>query len=154
MGAALAIEAAAAAPAQVRALILLSPAALPLSKPISASLGRFVLQLAQLQYPLAETTRSIAEVLTAPRHALRVALAVRSLDLTEELAGVRRAAIPSTVVACTTDTLVTTAHCHAVSHAIGARYHELTLNGGHMWMLTASSRLRTELTTATASLTR
>jgi homoserine acetyltransferase len=68
---------------------------------------------------------------------LRLAQAVRRLDLTREMRGLRRAGIPIEVVGCTSDSLVTPAHCRSVAELLGADYRELALGGGHMWMLTA-----------------
>jgi hypothetical protein len=49
------------------------------------------------------------------------------------------------VVRCATDTLVTTAHCRTAASLLGASYREVGGPGGHMWMVGAWSRLRTEL---------
>jgi surfactin synthase thioesterase subunit len=58
---------------------------------------------------------------------------------------VRRHGIPTTVVACSTDTLVTAAHCRQVATLLGASYRELALEGGHMWMLLDWGLLEREL---------
>jgi hypothetical protein len=44
--------------------------------------------------------------------------------------------LPTEVVACTTDALVTPAHRRTAATLLGADYRELALDGGHMWMLT------------------
>jgi pimeloyl-ACP methyl ester carboxylesterase len=150
MGGALAIHAAATAPERVAGLVLVSPAGLPLTKPIPASLGSFFLQLGAGRYPLRETMREVRRILTAPRRALQVALAVRALDLSAEMERVRRSAIPATVIGSASDTLVTRRHCLAAAKALGARYRELALPGGHMWMLGASARLESELAASVA----
>ena len=61
------------------------------------------------------------------------------------MARVREAGIPVVVVGCSTDTLVTTAHCRAVAAHLGAAYREVDGAGGHMWMLGAWPVLRSEL---------
>ena len=136
MGAALAVLTAAAEPERVARLTLVSPAGLPLRKPIAASLGRFAAQVAQGRYELSEM-RQVAGALRSPRAALRLAQAVRRLDVSRELGAVRAAGIPAEVVSCASDTLVTPAHSRAIARLLGADYHELELEGGHMWMLTA-----------------
>jgi surfactin synthase thioesterase subunit len=47
---------------------------------------------------------------------------------------VRHAGIPVTVIACSTDTLVTPAHCRRIAALCGGGLEELELDGGHMWM--------------------
>jgi surfactin synthase thioesterase subunit len=49
---------------------------------------------------------------------------------------VRAAAIETTVVGAHSDTLVTTDHCRRAAALLGARYQELPVEGGHLWMLT------------------
>jgi len=49
------------------------------------------------------------------------------------------------VVVGATDTLVTTTHRRTVASLLGALYREVGGPGGHMWMVGAWSRLRTEL---------
>ncbi len=53
----------------------------------------------------------------------------------------RAAGIPVLVVGCSTDTLVTGGHARAIADLLGAEYRELTLAGGHMWMLQAHELL-------------
>jgi len=50
------------------------------------------------------------------------------------------AGIPTTVIGCVTDTLVTTDRTRTLADALGARCEELELHGGHMWMLADASR--------------
>jgi Mg-chelatase subunit ChlD len=76
----------------------------------------------------------------APRAALDLAMHVRALDLRRECARIRDAGIPTTVIGCVSDTLVTTDKAHALAEALGARYEELNLRGGHMWMLAHQAR--------------
>ena len=137
MGAALAILAAAESPQLVERLVLVAPAGLPLQKPIWASLVDFVRQVARGIYPRAAAARAFAAVARAPRAAFSLAEEVRALDLRRECARVRAAGIPVLVVGCSSDTLVTRGHSRALAEALGADYRELTLSGGHMWMLRA-----------------
>lgn len=137
MGGALALLAAAADPERIARLTLVSPAGLPLRKPIPTSLARFVGQVARRRYDLSEIRSEVAQALRAPRAALRLAHSVRGLDLTAEMRNVRKTGKQVDVVACSTDTLVTLAHCRTIAGLLGADYHELELEGGHMWMLTA-----------------
>jgi len=137
MGGALAVLAAAKDPDRITRLTLVSPAGLPLRKPISASLARFAVQVASRRYDLPEIAREVGHGLLAPRAALRLAQAVRRLDLTGEMRGLRAAGFPIEVVGCASDSLVTPAHCRSVAELLGADYRELALDGGHMWMLTA-----------------
>jgi pimeloyl-ACP methyl ester carboxylesterase len=134
MGAALAIMAAHRHPARVDRLVLVGPAGLPLTKPLAASLRDFARQLAGRAYPR-EVARSIADGARAPRAALRLARAVRALELERELASLRAWGVPCHVVACTSDTLTTSAHCERIATLAAADYRELRLPGGHMWML-------------------
>jgi pimeloyl-ACP methyl ester carboxylesterase len=141
MGAALAILAAAESPELVERLVLVGPAGMPLQKPISASIIEFVRQVGRGIYPRGAATRALAAVARAPRAAFALAEEVRALDLRRECARVRAAGIPVLVVACSTDTLVTRGHSQTLADALGADYRELTLAGGHMWMLHAHELL-------------
>jgi pimeloyl-ACP methyl ester carboxylesterase len=145
MGGALALAAAARRPDRIRRLVLLSPAGLPLTKPVRRSLADFAGQLASRRYPARQAAPAIAAALRAPRTAWRLALSVRSLDLSAEMRRVSAAGIDTTVVGCSTDTLVTAAHCRRAADLLGARYRELPLAGGHMWMLDAWPTLAAEL---------
>jgi pimeloyl-ACP methyl ester carboxylesterase len=145
MGAALAISAAAARPDRVRRLVLLSPAGLPLLKPIRASLHDLATQTAHGLYPPAEIACSLTAAIRAPRRALRLAREVHQLDLSEEMEAVRRAGIQTTVVGCLTDTLVTPHHYGRAARLLGATRRDLSLAGGHMWMLRDSRSLAREL---------
>lgn len=135
MGGALAILAAATTPELVERLVLIAPAGLPLDKPIRQSLQDFLRQLASGDYPRRTGLAALLAVGRAPRSALALARHLRTLDLRRECARVRAAAIPTTVIGCVSDTLVTTDRAHALATALGARYEELDLRGGHMWML-------------------
>jgi pimeloyl-ACP methyl ester carboxylesterase len=135
MGAALAVLAARERPERVRRLVLVAPAGLPLTKPIAASLRDFFEQLASRVYPTRLALHAIAAVARAPRSALRLACAVRALDLERQLGALRAIGIQTDVVGCTTDSLTTARHCRRIAQLAGARYRELDLPGGHMWML-------------------
>jgi pimeloyl-ACP methyl ester carboxylesterase len=132
MGAALAVLAAADSPERIERLLLLSPAGLPLVKPMHSSARDFAHQLRTRLYPRQQAMRAIGAVLAAPRPAFRLAEAVRRLDLREQLAAL---AVPADVVGCTTDTLTPAAHCRRIAALARAGYREVDLPGGHMWML-------------------
>ena len=135
MGGALAILAAAETPELVERLILIAPAGLPLDKPIRSSARDFLRQLACGDYPHRIALAALLALARTPRSALALAQHVRALDLRRECARVRDAGIPATVIGCVTDTLITTDMTRVLADALGARYHELDLRGGHMWML-------------------
>jgi pimeloyl-ACP methyl ester carboxylesterase len=145
MGGALAVLAAAASPELVRRLVLFSPAGLPLSKPMRRSARDFLGQFTSGLYPPTHVARATRELLRAPRSALALARRLRGLDLGAEMTRIREAGIPVVVVGCASDTLVTTAHCRSAALLLGASYREVEGPGGHMWMLGAWPRLRTEL---------
>jgi len=135
MGGALAVAAAVAEPARVARLTLISPAGLPLRKPISASLAQFVRQVALGRYELREVAHDLRHALRAPRAAYRLAQAVRRLDLSTHMRKLRELDVPVEVVACSSDTLVTPLQCRRAAELLGGEYRELDLAGGHMWML-------------------
>lgn len=135
MGAALAICAAADLPEFVERLVLIAPAGMPLQKPMSASLRDFVRQVRSGRYPRSLAASAALAAVRAPRAALALARHLRALDLRRECARVKAAGIPATVVGCASDTLVTAQRARALAEALGARYEELNLPGGHMWML-------------------
>ena len=141
MGGALAVLAAAEHPHRIARLTLISPAGLPLRKPMEASLADFARQLASGRYPSADAVAAIGRALVAPRAALRLAREVRALDLSHEMETVRRGGVPVEVVACASDTLVTPANCRRQAELLGGRYHQLPLRGGHMWMLAGPEHL-------------
>jgi pimeloyl-ACP methyl ester carboxylesterase len=153
MGGALSVAVAAEIPEHVGGLLLVAPAGLPLLKPMRRSVADFWAQVGRGRYPLRPAVRSAAQILGAPRSALALARRVHGLDLSTEMQRVRLHRIPSTVVGCVTDTLVTIRHCREAARLLGADYRELDLPGGHMWMLEAPPRLRAELGRVTFSLT-
>jgi pimeloyl-ACP methyl ester carboxylesterase len=135
------MAAAATDPARVARLTLISPAGLPLRKPIPASLALFSKQVALGRYDLKVVLHDVREALRAPRAAFRLAQAVRMLDLSGPMRSLRRLGVPVEVVGCSSDTLVTPSHCRAAAELLGAEYRELDLPGGHMWMLDSSPQL-------------
>ena len=98
MGAALALLAAVDRPDLVERLILLSPAGLPLTKPIPSSLFTWVRQVATGRFPLGQVGRSVVRVGFAPRSALRLGRFVHQLDLRPELQEFRGNGVASRVV--------------------------------------------------------
>lgn len=135
MGAALAVLAAVSAPESIAGLVLIAPAGLPLRKPVRASARDFARQLAAGTHAASDVLSSARELAASPRGALRLVRSLRRLDLAAQMDRIRVAGIPVTVVGCTTDTLVTTDQCRRVAALLGARYVELELPGGHVWML-------------------
>jgi pimeloyl-ACP methyl ester carboxylesterase len=140
MGGALALLAAAAHPELVARLVLVSPAGLPITKPIRHSAADFARQAARGVYPLRTVVRGAASLARTPRAAMRLAAQVRALDLRDECDRVRARGVPAVVVGCRSDTLVRCEHARALAGALGADYLELATHGGHMWML--GDRLR------------
>lgn len=147
MGAALSVLAAAELPHRIERLLLLSPAGLPLEKPVRASVADLARQVARGLYPLGALAHPLASAARAPRSMLRLAREVRTLDLSAEMKRVRTAGVPVSVIGCTTDTLVTPAHCRRAAELLGGRYRELVAAGGHVWMLADAARLAAELST-------
>jgi pimeloyl-ACP methyl ester carboxylesterase len=145
LGGALAALVAADRPELVERLILLSPAGLPLSKPIRASLVTFVRQVSRRVYPAREVVRMVASSLSAPRAAMRSGRAAHDLDLTSELEGIRASGVPCMVIACANDDLTTAAHCRELAAGIGADYREIEAPGGHIWPIAAPELLAREL---------
>lgn len=145
MGAALALLAAAELPQRVERLLLFSPAGLPLTKAMRASAADLARQVARGLYPLGTLVRAAAPAVRAPRSTLRLAREVRALDLSPHMRRLRTAGVRVSVVGCTTDTLVTPAHSRRTAELLGARYRELVIAGGHVWMLGDAARLAAEL---------
>ena len=145
MGAAIALLAAIDRPELVERLILLSPAGLPLTKPIPSSLVTWVRQVATGRFPLSQVGRSVVRVGFAPRSALRLGRFVHQLDLRPELERFRANPVPCTVVGCTTDTMTPTSHCRELAGLIGGDYREVDAPDGHIWPVTNPELLRKEL---------
>jgi pimeloyl-ACP methyl ester carboxylesterase len=142
MGGALALLGAVDRPQRVARLILVSPAGLPLTKPIPSSLATFVRQLATGRYPVAHAVRSIARVVLAPRSALRLGRVVHQLDLRPEL---DRLHLAAAVVGCATDTMTPASLCRELAALIEADYREVDASDGHIWPITHPELLRAEL---------
>jgi pimeloyl-ACP methyl ester carboxylesterase len=135
MGAAVAVLAAVERPELVDRLVLVSPAGLPLSKPMRGSAAEFVGQLRRGVYPVRIAAVAVADMLRAPRAALRLARAVHGLDITQQLVELRTLGVRCQVIGCASDTLTPVGHCRRLSALVGGSYRELNLDGGHMWML-------------------
>ena len=146
MGGALALLAAADQPELVEKLTLLSPAGLPLDKPLWASVATFVGQVGRGCYPAGELCRALAGIATAPRAALKAARSVHDLDLTWELERLRTHRIPCTVVGCVSDQLTTSVHCQRLALLLNGAYREIDAVDGHIWAITEPRRLAEELT--------
>ena len=151
MGAALAILVAARNPASVSDLVLIAPAGLPLTKPVRASAADFMRQLGTGTHRIRDTAGAAAELVAAPRSAVRLARTLRRLDLREEMSRVRQQGTPVTVIGCDSDTLTPPRHCRETAELLGASYQELRLDGGHVWMFSRWHSLANALDTATAS---
>jgi pimeloyl-ACP methyl ester carboxylesterase len=147
LGGALAALVAADRPELVERVILLSPAGLPLSKPIRASLVTFARQVSRRVYPAREVVRMVGSSLVAPRSAMRSGRAAHDLDLTPELDRIRASGVPCTVIACANDDLTTAAHCRELAAGLGADYREIEAPGGHIWPIVAPELLARELST-------
>jgi len=135
LGAAAAVTVTARAPELVERLLLIAPAGLPLSKPMTASLRDFGGQVRDGVYPREELRRALLALAAAPYSAFRLARAVRALDLRGELEQVREAGVACDVVACAGDTLTPRDHCRRIADLAGARFREIAARGGHMWMV-------------------
>jgi homoserine acetyltransferase len=82
--------------------------------------------------------------------ALRLARAVQALDLTNELEQIRTHGIRCSVIGCSTDELITPAHCRRLAELLGAGYREVCATGGHIWMITHPELLMAALATRQA----
>src|SRR5262249_56349231 len=131
MGGALAVLAAVDEPESIERLILVSPAGLPLAKPLRGSALTGLGQILRGCYPLGAFSQMATNMVSAPRAALRLAREVHDLDLTPELEHVRTLGVPCTVVGCSSDRLTTCAHCRRLAGLVGADYRELEAPDGH-----------------------
>jgi pimeloyl-ACP methyl ester carboxylesterase len=145
LGAALALFVALDERVPVERLVLVSPAVLPLAKPPPLMLVDFFRRVAAGWFPPGEAWRAVRHVVVHPVSARRLGNDVRRLDLTPELRQLRARGVPAVVVGATTDTLTTPAHCRRVSEFLGAEYHELDVEGGHLWFLRRPDLLAAEL---------
>jgi pimeloyl-ACP methyl ester carboxylesterase len=149
MGGTLALLAAAERPDLVEQVILLSPAGLPLTKPMQSSVRTFARQVLRGCYPAGELGRMVLGAAAAPRSALRLARTVHGLDLTPELERIRGCGVRCTIVACAGDELTTSAHCRALASALDAEYREIDAAEGHIWPVTHPELLAGALSAAT-----
>jgi pimeloyl-ACP methyl ester carboxylesterase len=145
MGGALAITAAAREPERVCELVLVSPAGLPLSKPMWRILADFACAVVRGRIPAGPLRDGVVDTLRSPRSALALSRSVRALDLSVEMTEVRSHGIPSVVVGCRTDTLIPPCICRPIAEMLGAHYRELGLEGGHLWLLRRWDIFRSQL---------
>jgi len=145
MGAAVAVLAAVTFPMRIAGLVLVAPAGLPLSKPFRRIAWDFLRLLAAGAFRAEDVLLPALDIVCAPRAAVRGGHALRRLDLSQELRSVRDAGIPTTVIACATDTLTPPTSSRRVARLAGAHYRELRLEGGHDWMFGRWSLLAREL---------
>jgi pimeloyl-ACP methyl ester carboxylesterase len=151
MGGTLALLAAAEQPELVEQVIMLSPAGLPLTKPMRGSMRTFARQVLRGCYPTGELARMVTGAAAAPRSALKLARTVHALDLAPELERIRALGVPCTIVGCAGDELTTSAHCRALAAALDADYRELDAADGHIWPVTQPELLAGVLRAATMS---
>jgi pimeloyl-ACP methyl ester carboxylesterase len=144
-GAALAILAAARRWAEVERLVLVSPAGLPLSKPMYRAGLEFVRQFVTGVYPARPAVESALGALVAPRSAVRLASAVYRLDLRPELEAIRDRGIAVAVVTALGDTLTTCESCREIARLAGGTCDVLDVPGGHVWFLRDAPLLRRRL---------
>jgi pimeloyl-ACP methyl ester carboxylesterase len=147
MGAVLSILTALDDPDAVASLVLVSPAGLPLERPMWKSFLSLLDQIAHGLYPVAELRRGATRILSAPRAAYRLARTISALDLGPRLEQVRVSGIPCTVIGCRTDKLTTPELCRRLAARLDATYRELEVEGGHVWMLHHPQLLAAELST-------
>jgi pimeloyl-ACP methyl ester carboxylesterase len=148
MGAATAVLAAARLPERISRLILVAPSGLPITKSTGRIAHDFLRNVVAKRFCPADVLPPLADAALAPRAAVRLGRALRRLDLSREMTEVRQAAIPATVIACSTDTLTTPASSRRIAELLGARYRELDLEGGHVWMFGRWDLLARELDSA------
>lgn len=134
MGALLAVLAAAAAPDRLASLVLIGPAGLPVTKPLHRCLYDTYRNVRAGRLSVRDVAVSTIDLGRRPRAAARLARTLRGLDVSGEMTRVRRAGVPVTVIACTTDTLTTPESSRRAAELLGAGYRELRLEGGHLWM--------------------
>jgi pimeloyl-ACP methyl ester carboxylesterase len=147
-GAVLAVHAALAEGVEVERLVLVSPSALPLDKPVPLMFWDFSRRVAAGWFPPREAARAVRQVLFHPLLARRLGMEVRAIDLSEELARLRDRGVPCTVVAASTDTLTPPSLCRRVAELCGGDYREVDVPGGHLWFLRAHDLLASELAAA------
>lgn len=148
MAAAVALLAAVRTPESVERLVLVGPAGLRLTKPIAISALQSLKQVTDGRLARADAIHGARDVARAPMFALRLALEVRSLDLSRQMTLIRQRGTPVTIIGCSSDTLATLGHCRRAARLLGASHREVRLDGGHMWMLGRDELLGRELTAA------
>jgi pimeloyl-ACP methyl ester carboxylesterase len=144
-GAALAVHAALADGVQVERLVLVSPSALPLEKPVPLMLWDFSRRVAAGWLSPREAAQAARQVVFHPLLARRLGMEVRALDLSDELKRLRDHRLPCTVIAASTDTLTPPSLCRQIAELCGGEYRELDVPGGHLWFLRARELLAGEL---------
>jgi pimeloyl-ACP methyl ester carboxylesterase len=145
MGGALALLAAIDHPELVEKLILVSPAGLPLTKSMRASVVTFARQVVKGRYPLGHFRRVVARAVAAPWSGFQLARTVHQLDVRSELDRYDADRAACTVVACATDRLTPPAHCRELAAVLGAEYREVDASDGHIWPITHPGLLAAEL---------
>jgi pimeloyl-ACP methyl ester carboxylesterase len=150
-GAVLAVHAALAGSveAEIARLVLVSPSALPLEKPVPLMFWDFSRRVAAGWLPPRDAARAARQMVFHPLLARRLGMEVRAIDLSEDLARVRDLGLPCTVIAASTDTLTPPSLCRRVAELCGGEYRELDVPGGHLWFLRARDLLAGELSAAT-----
>ena len=144
-GAALAVIAAAREWVDVERLVLVSPAGLPLSKPMHRAGLEFVRQFATGIYPAGPAVGSALGAVVAPVSAIRLARTVYRLDLHDELVAVRNRAIPVSVLTASGDTMTPCESCREIARLAGGTCDVLDVPGGHVWFLHDARQLRRRL---------
>lgn len=145
MGGALALLAAIDHPELVEKLILVSPAGLPLTKSMKASVVTFARQVVKGRYPLGHLRRVVARAVAAPWSGFQLARTAHQLDVRPELERYDADRVACIVVACATDTLTPPAHCQELAALLGAEYREVHASDGHIWPITHPRLLAAEL---------
>ncbi len=145
MGAALAILAASRAPEHVAGLVLIAPAGLPLTKPVRFSVRDGIGQLREGRHRPRDVLASVVDLARTPAASVRLVQALRRLDLSTTMRAMQTLRIPTLVIGCASDTLVSPSHTRSIAKLLGADYRELASSGGHVWMFGDWPRLRREL---------
>jgi pimeloyl-ACP methyl ester carboxylesterase len=145
MGATLALLAAADAPERVSGLVLVAPAGLPLTKPLRRCLYDLLRNVKAGRVSASDVAVSTLDLAKRPRAAARLAQTLRRLDVSPAMMRVREAGVPATVIGCSTDTLTTPESSRRAARLLAARYRELRLEGGHLWMFGSWDLLAREL---------
>jgi pimeloyl-ACP methyl ester carboxylesterase len=135
MGAALAVGIALEQPERIERLVLVAPAGLPLTKPIAQSVRDFSAQVRDRVYTPRQVWDTVRGALAAPWATLRLAQAVRGLNLGDQLGALARRGVRCEVIGCVGDTLTPVGHCREIARLTGADYVEIDAAGGHMWMV-------------------